>query len=66
MDLALCYAFDFAMIVVRWIASVRMVSVSFLSLLRTKRSGALRRTNNIQSFPHNRNPNKNVPIPVPP
>jgi hypothetical protein len=33
MDLAFCYAFDFAMIVVRRIASAKMVSVSFLSLL---------------------------------
>jgi len=48
-DLALCYAFDFVMIVVRCIAIVKMVSVSFLSLLSYQKiwrscAGASRRT----------------------
>ncbi len=33
MDLVLCYVFKFAMIVVRWIASVEMASLSLFSLL---------------------------------
>lgn len=32
MDVVLCYAFDFAMIVVRWIASVKM-DVSFMLII---------------------------------